>query len=312
MRNMRKMIVALMVLLTAGLSFVPTRAQAQEGSKESTAAPQAQPKLPVESYRLDFSFNEVLDGKIVNTRHYSLNLTGGESNEVKIGTKVPVSNGSGSQFQYMDVGTSVWAQLREHGDQWVLVVRGEVSNLDMESGEHSGNGTGGSPNQNHRRHAVGDRKTDSGRQRRRSQLQAPVSTGGDGDKVEVNRSVQGKEFLIARLLIKWLAPEAASIFNQHSAIKNQQLPQHVRPAQAETGAAPVRNLAFSALPSIEGRLNGPAPAALRFLYRQFLPPLERFLQTSSVSASPFVCSGSTDGKTQVTRYRPASGNWRRV
>ena len=134
---MRKTITVLMAILTAGLWFVPTLAQAQEGSKENSPAASAKPKPPVESYRLDFSFNELLDGKIVNTRHYSLNLTAGESNEIKIGTKVPVSTGS-NQFQYMDVGTNIWAQLREHGDEWVLVVRGEVSNLDMESGEHAG------------------------------------------------------------------------------------------------------------------------------------------------------------------------------
>ena len=133
---MRKTIAVLMIL-TVGLWFVPLRAQAQEGSKENAAAPPAKPKPPVESYRLDFSFNEVLDAKTVNTRHYSLNLTAGESNEVKIGTKVPVSTGP-NQFQYMDVGTNISAQLREHGDERVLVVRGEISNLDMESGEHAG------------------------------------------------------------------------------------------------------------------------------------------------------------------------------
>lgn len=134
---MRKTIAVLMAILTAGLWFVPTLAHAQEGSKENSPSASPKPKPPVESYRLDFAFNELLDGKIVNTRHYSLNLTAGESNEVKIGTKVPVSMSS-NQFQYMDVGTNIWANLREHGDEWVLVVRGEVSNLDMETGEHGG------------------------------------------------------------------------------------------------------------------------------------------------------------------------------
>jgi hypothetical protein len=141
---MRKRIAVLIVLLTVGLSFVPTRAKAQEASKENSVVPPAKPKLPVESYRLDFSFNEVLDGKIVNTRHYSMNLTAGNSDEIKIGTRVPVVSGTSNssnypaQYQYLDVGTNIWAQLREHGDEWVLVVRGEVSNLDMESGENSG------------------------------------------------------------------------------------------------------------------------------------------------------------------------------
>jgi len=143
---MRKMFVVLIAVVTIGLWFAPRPAEAQEGSKESSSTEPAKPKpvQPVQSYRLDFSFNEVADGKILNTRHYSMNMTGGNPNEIKIGTRVPVATGSSSstpaptQYQYMDIGTNIWAQLREHGDEFILVVRGEVSNLDVETGEHSG------------------------------------------------------------------------------------------------------------------------------------------------------------------------------
>lgn len=142
---MRKMFVVLIAVVTIGLWFAPRPAEAQEGSKESGSTEPAKPKpvQPVQSYRLDFSFNEVADGKILNTRHYSMNMTGGNPNEIKIGTRVPVATGSSSsttatQYQYLDIGTNIWAQLREHGDEFILVVRGEVSNLDVETGEHSG------------------------------------------------------------------------------------------------------------------------------------------------------------------------------
>ena len=143
---MRKIFVVLIAVVTIGLWFVPRPAEAQEGSKESSPTEPAKPKpvQPVQSYRLDFSFNEVADGKILNSRHYSMNMTGNNPNEIKIGTRVPVATGSGSstpaptQYQYMDIGTNIWAQLREHGDEFILVVRGEVSNLDVETGEHSG------------------------------------------------------------------------------------------------------------------------------------------------------------------------------
>lgn len=143
---MRKMFVVLIAVVTIGLWFAPRPAEAQEGSKESGSTEPAKPKpvQPVQSYRLDFSFNEVADGKILNTRHYSMNMTGGNTNEIKIGTRVPVATGSSSsttaptQYQYLDIGTNIWAQLREHGDEFILVVRGEVSNLDVETGEHSG------------------------------------------------------------------------------------------------------------------------------------------------------------------------------
>ena len=143
---MRKMFVVLIAVVTIGLWLAPRPAEAQEGSKENSSAEPAKPKpvQPVQSYRLDFSFNEVADGKTVNTRHYSMNLTAGNADEIKIGTRVPVVSGSSSnnsmpsQYQYIDIGTQIWSQLREHGDDLILVVRGEVSNLDVETGEHSG------------------------------------------------------------------------------------------------------------------------------------------------------------------------------
>jgi hypothetical protein len=144
---MRKTLGVLIVVMTMGLWFVPRAAEAQEGSKETSPAEPAKPKLvqPLQSYRLDFSFNEVADGKTVNTRHYSMNLTAGNSDEIKIGTRVPVATRSTgpstpapTEYQYLDIGTQIWSQLREHGDELILVVRGEVSNLDVDTGQHTG------------------------------------------------------------------------------------------------------------------------------------------------------------------------------
>ncbi len=111
---------------------------AQDDSTKANAGPSK--NQSVQSYRLDFSVNEIADGKVVNARHYTMNLISGSSNEIKIGTRVPVftrTSGAGVQmpneYQYLDVGTSIWAQLREHGDELILAVRGEVSNLDMNS-----------------------------------------------------------------------------------------------------------------------------------------------------------------------------------
>lgn len=141
---MRKMLVVFISVITLGLGIGPGLARAQEGSKEGSA--ETAKARPIQPYRLDFSFNEVLDGKIVNTRHYSMNLTAGNSDEIKIGTRVPVAvsvtpqtNGEPtSSFQYLDVGTNLWSQLREHGDELMLVVRGDVSNLDVDSGQRGG------------------------------------------------------------------------------------------------------------------------------------------------------------------------------
>ena len=136
---MRKTIALFAALISTGLLCGPCAARAQDEAKKETPA-QAARIQPVQPYRLDFAFNELADGKVVNTRHYSMNLTAGESNEINIGTRVPVVSGSNDpnmpaamQYQYLDIGTNIWAQLREHGDDLVLVVRSEVSNLDMNS-----------------------------------------------------------------------------------------------------------------------------------------------------------------------------------
>src|SRR5580704_6203620 len=83
---------------------------------------------PVHAYRLDFSVNELEDGKKINSRQYSLKLNTNDSNEIKIGTRVPVETKEG-EFQYLDVGTNIWAQIREQKGQMELVVRAEVSNF---------------------------------------------------------------------------------------------------------------------------------------------------------------------------------------
>jgi hypothetical protein len=94
----------------------------------------AQPDKSLNAYRLDFSVSELEDGKKINTRQYLMNSKSGDSNEVKIGSRVPVEVKQG-EFQYMDVGTSIWCNLRDQSDfaslggDVMLKVRAEVSNF---------------------------------------------------------------------------------------------------------------------------------------------------------------------------------------
>jgi hypothetical protein len=140
---MRKTL-ALGFLLAFMLGCGATLAVAQEENPTSGETKPAKPAIqeskskpdlhekPVQPYRLDFTLNELADGKKINTRHCSMDLTAGNTNEIKIGTRVPVSTGT-SQWQYMDVGTNIWANLREVGDDLQLEVRSDVSNLDIAS-----------------------------------------------------------------------------------------------------------------------------------------------------------------------------------
>lgn len=147
---MRRTIALFVAVIFVGvICLCSARAQDQSKDESKTESPKQPARIqPVQPYRLDFSFNEVADGKTVNTRHYSMNLTAGESNEIKIGTRVPVVTGSNNpstpaavQYQYLDIGTNIWAQLREHGDELMLAVRSDVSNLDTNSGDRPAGGT---------------------------------------------------------------------------------------------------------------------------------------------------------------------------
>lgn len=91
-------------------------------------------------YRLDFSFDEVEDGKKINSRHYTMDLAGEQGQEIKIGTRVPVVSGGSTvgpqgemntQYQYIDVGTNIGARLNKlYGGDVQLRVNCEVSNMD--------------------------------------------------------------------------------------------------------------------------------------------------------------------------------------
>src|SRR6266446_205021 len=127
----KKTMVAAALIWGMMISGETGKASAQEtgmakGTPEATE--------PGHAYRLDFSINEVDDGKKINTRQYSMNLSAGDNNEIKIGTRVPVEAKQG-EFQYIDVGTSIWCRLRDRhdvvwlGNDLLLNVRGEISNF---------------------------------------------------------------------------------------------------------------------------------------------------------------------------------------
>jgi hypothetical protein len=103
------------------------KAWAQESGASAKNTTQEPPK-PVEAYRLDFSINELEDGKKINTRQYSMNLTKNQPQDIKIGTRVPVESKQG-EFQYLDVGTNITGRLQVHNDQLELFVNTEMSNF---------------------------------------------------------------------------------------------------------------------------------------------------------------------------------------
>jgi hypothetical protein len=91
---------------------------------------------PMHPYRVDFVITELEDGRKVNSRRYSMVLNAGNWNEIKIGTRVPVSPTTGS-FQYIDLGTSINCKLIESGDDLAIDVHSDFSNISGPEEQHS-------------------------------------------------------------------------------------------------------------------------------------------------------------------------------
>jgi hypothetical protein len=124
----------LILTLTLGSGFRKAWAQDSSASKAASETEKA-----INAYRLDFSVNEIEEGKKMNTRQYSMNLNAEDANEIKIGTRVPVEAKQG-EFQYLDVGTNIWSRIGERANGLALSVRAEVSNFAMpmpEQQEHA-------------------------------------------------------------------------------------------------------------------------------------------------------------------------------
>jgi len=139
---MRRMpIIVAFIVVVMGCS--PLMVHAQEGNAQDKPGPEKpcntaqQATGSIQPYRLDFSFYELENGKRINARHFSLDLTAGSGNDVKIGTKVPVPTGGTAalpkmNYDYMDVGTRIWANLGVYGNGDLrLDVRSDVTSLDQ-------------------------------------------------------------------------------------------------------------------------------------------------------------------------------------
>lgn len=120
----------MLAVLIPWAGMMPTSAaQDSAGTKPASEAVE-----PGHAYRLDFTLNEIEDGKKINSRQFSMNLVAPDQSEIKIGTRVPVEIKNG-EMQYMDVGTNIWCRIKDRrdvtwlGNDVLLQVRSEVSNI---------------------------------------------------------------------------------------------------------------------------------------------------------------------------------------
>src|SRR5579864_1257760 len=110
---LNKIVVAGTLVASLVMGPAAMRAQAQDSAPAKTSTDAVEPG---HAYRVDFVISEIEDGKKINSRQYALNLNAGESDQLKVGTRVPVEVKQG-EIQYLDVGTSIWCRLRDRGNR---------------------------------------------------------------------------------------------------------------------------------------------------------------------------------------------------
>jgi len=126
---LKKIVVAATLILCLSATGIYQPAHAQDSSApKPTATPAPEPDRVINAYRLDFSVNEMEDGKKINTRQYSMNLNTNDHNEIKIGSRVPVE-AEHEKYQYLDIGTNIGCTLRGHNENMTLQVNTEISNF---------------------------------------------------------------------------------------------------------------------------------------------------------------------------------------
>lgn len=100
----------------------------------STAVPAQQPKKqekPVSLYRLDFLLKELEEGKVVNTRAYSMWVEVGSAGEISAGNQVPYPRFMNNMqtVEYRSVGFSLHVRLDETEGLPVIHASARVSKV---------------------------------------------------------------------------------------------------------------------------------------------------------------------------------------
>ncbi len=133
---MRKLMVVIAVIVTAAL-WLPAAAQdnktdTKTASKPAETKAETPQTKPLAFYRLDFTITELEDEKKVNARNYSTLLEAagrGSRGFLKVGSRVPVTDGKGS-FNYMDVGVNMdFFHMQERDGMFMFEMSGDVSSV---------------------------------------------------------------------------------------------------------------------------------------------------------------------------------------
>ena len=123
------------------LAAIPRMAVSQQDSTESKPAVAAQQPALKHYYRLNFVLRETEEGKILNQRTFTLNISaesrhvGGNPPDwwnVRSGTRVPVS--SSKDVNYLDVGVNLDVRVEDVPEGLQMQVTSEISSVASETG----------------------------------------------------------------------------------------------------------------------------------------------------------------------------------
>jgi|SRR5215475_7333619 len=90
-------------------------------------------KPPTSTYKLDYVFSEMQDGKRINARSYSALVRLSDKGSIRLGNRVPVMTANakeGNQFQYLDIGVSIDCRVEQEVESGItLFTNVETSSL---------------------------------------------------------------------------------------------------------------------------------------------------------------------------------------
>jgi hypothetical protein len=116
-------------LSIAAFCFAVLMASASAQESNSAKAPSSDVTTPMHNYRADYSLIESENGKKIDSRQYSVNLSKDGRSMLQIGTKVPVETKADGTLQYLDANTQIVSRLIDHPNGLVLDVSCNVTSI---------------------------------------------------------------------------------------------------------------------------------------------------------------------------------------
>ncbi len=113
------------MVLTVCLLILTTWAHAADDRQKKS---EERPRRQIALYQLDFSLDETLDGKPSGARNFKLLMQEGETNRVRVGSKIPIPTSS-EELKFTDVGLKLDWKLNERDGYIELEGRLELNEL---------------------------------------------------------------------------------------------------------------------------------------------------------------------------------------